>query len=115
LAEALRCAGVRLRWAVLRLRLVEPVRLVEPLRPVEPVRLVERLRVVFERVPVELLRVRLVLLRRVLPVLLVRRVPLVLFWVAMVLAIPPPRPVAVAYNDISSKELRESVATNKRS
>jgi hypothetical protein len=54
-------------------------------------RLVERLRAVFERVPVELLRVRavlllllrrgpLVLLRRVL---LVRLVPLVLFWVAI--------------------------------
>jgi hypothetical protein len=64
-------------------------------------RLVERLRCVVERVPVELLRVRLlavrrvllvppVLLRRVLPVLpvllrrvLLRRVPLVLFWVAI--------------------------------
>jgi hypothetical protein len=54
-------------------------------------RLVERLRVVFERVPVELLRVRAVLLRRVplvllrrVLVVLLRRVPLVLFWVAMV-------------------------------
>jgi hypothetical protein len=55
-------------------------------------RLVERLRVVFERVPVELLRVRVVvlLLRRVPPVLLrrvppvlLRRVLLVLFWVAI--------------------------------
>jgi hypothetical protein len=43
---------------------------------------VERLRVEVERVPVEALRVRLVLLRRVLLVLL-RRVPLVVFWVAI--------------------------------
>jgi hypothetical protein len=74
-------------------------------------RLVERLRWLVERVPVELLRVRLlavrrvllVLLRRVPPLLLrrvllvlLRRVPLVVFWVAMVLAIPPPRPLRFA-------------------
>jgi hypothetical protein len=56
-AAALRCAGVRLRCAV------------------------ERLRVEVERVPVEF--ERLVLLRRVLLVVL-RRVPLVVFWVAIV-------------------------------
>jgi NADPH-dependent 2,4-dienoyl-CoA reductase/sulfur reductase-like enzyme len=62
LAEALRWAGVRLRCAAERLE-------------------VERLRVlVFERLPVEAERVRLVLLRRVL---LVRRVPPVLLWVAI--------------------------------
>jgi hypothetical protein len=51
---------------------------------------VERLRVEVERVPVEALRVRLVLLRRVLlvllrrvPPVLLRRVPLVVFWVAI--------------------------------
>jgi hypothetical protein len=68
LADALRCAGVRLRWAVERLRLLAVERL-----PVE----FERLRLVVERVPVEV--ERLVLLRRVL----LRRVPLVLFWVAI--------------------------------
>jgi hypothetical protein len=57
LAAALRCAGVRLRW------------------------LVERLRLAVERVPVELVRV---LLRRVLLVVVLRRVVPRLFWVAIV-------------------------------
>ena len=71
MAEALRCAGVRLRAAVERL--------------------VERLRVEDERVPVEADRVRaedervVLLLRRVVPV----------FWVAMV-AFPPPHRVRLS-------------------
>jgi hypothetical protein len=58
LAAALRCAGVRLRWAVER-------------------------RLDVERVPVEFERLRVVVLRRVLLVLR-RVVPLLLlFWVAI--------------------------------
>jgi hypothetical protein len=76
--------------------------------------LVERLRDEVERVPVEALRVRLALLRRVLLVLL-RRVPLVLFWVAIG-GNPSSASSAVRfYNDITFKELRESVAANRRS
>jgi hypothetical protein len=74
LAAALRCAGVRLRWLAER-RLDWLVERLDWL--------VER-RLAVERVPVEL-----VLLRRVLLVL--RRLVPRLFWVAIV-AIPPPRP-----------------------
>jgi hypothetical protein len=114
LAAALRCAGVRLRWAVERL--------------------VERLRLAVERVPVELellRRVLLVPLRRVLPVLL-RRVLLVvlrrvvprLFWVAIG---GDPSSASVRLDsrcrfsgglrikEITSNELRVSIAANKRS
>ena len=104
-----------MRWAVERLRLEVERLLLE----VERLRVeAERLRVEVEPVPVEFERLRLVLLRRVLPVLL---------WVAIG-GVPPPHRVRLrspealgvlvllrCSKEITSKEVMESIAANTRS
>jgi hypothetical protein len=66
---------------------------------------VERLRVEVERVPVEFDRLRVVV---------VRREPLFLLWVAIE-AIPSSAWYVRLSNDITSKELTVSIAANRRS